>query len=173
LAALHDLNSLAMTKSLTKPFVIVILNNNGGGIFNFLPIAERKDIFEKFFGTPHNFKFEKVAKALGVKYSFLSSRGAFTRAYRNAFQHKGTTILEIRTHRKANREIHERLQRIVSVYLKMILHGITRLNNKSPKRLYRSSAEVIRKNFKIIPEEIMAPLSEAQDFMRTNEMHKR
>ena len=50
LAFLHDLNSLAMLKQLSKPFVIVILNNDGGGIFSFLPIAEFPKQFEKFFG---------------------------------------------------------------------------------------------------------------------------
>ena len=51
LAALHDLNSLSMLRDLPVPLIIVLLNNGGGGIFSFLPIAEFKEGFEKFWGT--------------------------------------------------------------------------------------------------------------------------
>ncbi len=48
LTFLHDLNSLAMIKDLNQPFVLVVLNNNGGAIFSFLPISGFKQGFEKF-----------------------------------------------------------------------------------------------------------------------------
>ena len=57
LAALHDLNSLGMLRDLPFPLIIVVLNNGGGGIFSFLPIAEFKEGFEKFWGMPHSFTF--------------------------------------------------------------------------------------------------------------------
>ena len=55
LAALHDLNSLGMLRDLPVPLIIVVLNNGGAGIFSFLPIAEFKEGFEKFWGVPHSF----------------------------------------------------------------------------------------------------------------------
>ena len=53
LALLHDLNSLALVASAPQPLILVVINNDGGGIFHFLPIAEKTDLFEPAFGTPH------------------------------------------------------------------------------------------------------------------------
>ncbi|MCK4462514.1 MAG: 2-succinyl-5-enolpyruvyl-6-hydroxy-3-cyclohexene-1-carboxylate synthase, partial [candidate division Zixibacteria bacterium] len=62
LALLHDLNSLAVVRSLEYPMTIVLINNDGGGIFSLLPVAEREDIFEKYFATPHGLTFASSAE---------------------------------------------------------------------------------------------------------------
>ena len=66
-AFLHDLNSLRLVHSLEVPMVIVLLNNDGGGIFSFLPIAEHADVFERCFGTPHGMTFEHAASLFGLE----------------------------------------------------------------------------------------------------------
>lgn len=79
LALLHDLNALSLLARLQVPLTILLLNDNGGGIFHHLPIAytipefentEHRAVssFEVTHGTPHTTDFEKVAAAFGVPY---------------------------------------------------------------------------------------------------------
>ena len=110
LALLHDLNSLAMTKTLKHPLVIVVVNNDGGAIFSFLPIADSKDVFEKFFGTPHGLSFEGVAYMFGLSYAKTDSAKAFSQAYQDAFKRKNSMIIEVTTDRSDNLKIHKALQ---------------------------------------------------------------
>ena len=54
------------------PLMIILINNNGGGIFNSLPVSRHIPIFLKeYFITPHKLNFEKLTKAFGVNYSKL------------------------------------------------------------------------------------------------------
>ena len=110
LALLHDLNSLAMAKTLKHPMVIVVVNNDGGAIFSFLPIADSKDVFEKFFGTPHGLSFEGVAFMFGLSYAKIDSAKAFSRAYQDAFKKNSSTIIEVTTDRADNLKVHKALQ---------------------------------------------------------------
>ena len=66
LALLHDLNSLALLGS--RSDIVVVVNNDGGGIFSFLPIAEHTELFEPWFGTPHGYSFEAAAGMFGLRY---------------------------------------------------------------------------------------------------------
>ncbi len=102
LALLHDLNSLAMLKSASRPLIIVALNNDGGGIFNFLPIAQFKNGFEKFFGTPHGLTFEGAAQMFDVNYTRLAGKEEFVRAYKIALKGRTSTLIEIITDRGQN-----------------------------------------------------------------------
>ncbi len=99
LAFLHDLNSLAMVKDLKVPLAIIVVNNNGGGIFNFLPISERRDIFEKYFATPHDLSFGAAGDLFGLLYDVVESPLEFQRAYENIFLSKKSGIIEIKSER--------------------------------------------------------------------------
>ena len=56
--------------TLDAPMVIVLLNNDGGGIFSFLPIADHPDVFERYFATPHGMTFGHAAAGLfGLAYT--------------------------------------------------------------------------------------------------------
>ncbi len=61
LSFLHDLNSLALTKRVSHPLVIVLLNNDGGGIFKLLPLTEVADKAETYFQTPHGLEASGAA----------------------------------------------------------------------------------------------------------------
>ncbi len=104
LAFLHDLNSLAMLKNLTTPFVIVVLNNNGGGLFSLLPIAryENKDIFKRFFLTPHDLHFEAVSKMFKLNYVFPQTKDNFLTAYQYALKNNSPAVIEIKINQKEN-----------------------------------------------------------------------
>ena len=114
LALLHDLNSLAMLRNLPHPLVIVAVNNDGGGIFSFLPVSEHRDIFEPYFGTPHGLGFESAAAMFGLAYERPATGEAFARTFRDACEKTGSTLIEVRTDRDSNLALHRELQRIVA-----------------------------------------------------------
>jgi 2-succinyl-5-enolpyruvyl-6-hydroxy-3-cyclohexene-1-carboxylate synthase len=109
LTALHDLNSLALTKNLNTPFVIVVINNRGGGIFSLLPIAEHEENFEPFWGTPHPFDFQKFAEGFGLEYAIPQSLAELEDVYGIAIVSSKCTLIEVQTSRDENRLIHENL----------------------------------------------------------------
>lgn len=109
LAALHDLNSLSLLRDIGTPFVLVIVNNNGGGIFHFLPIAQHTQHFERLFGTPHFLNFEAAAEMFGLPYHQPKTNGEFRRVRETALERNGATIVEVRTDRAENLRLHREL----------------------------------------------------------------
>jgi 2-succinyl-5-enolpyruvyl-6-hydroxy-3-cyclohexene-1-carboxylate synthase len=107
LALLHDLNSLALLQG--RPVVLVLLNNDGGGIFHFLPIAEAEDVFEPYFATPHGRSFAQAAAAFDLDYHQPDTKDAFVEAYRAACGADGPALIEVTTDRNENRALHDRL----------------------------------------------------------------
>jgi 2-succinyl-5-enolpyruvyl-6-hydroxy-3-cyclohexene-1-carboxylate synthase len=104
LALLHDLNSLAMLRKL--PVVVVVLNNDGGAIFTFLPVARHKAFFEPYFGTPQGVDFEHAAAMFGLGYERPSSATEFVETCRAACDRNGPTLIEVRTDREENVTLH-------------------------------------------------------------------
>lgn len=68
LAFLHDSNALLSLKNLGAPFVIVVINNNGGNIFRMLPIHEHKDVYTDYFETPQSADIQHIALAHDLGY---------------------------------------------------------------------------------------------------------
>jgi len=109
-SALHDLNSLAMLRDINYPLVIVILNNGGGAIFSFLPIAQHQDVFEKFFGTPHATTFANAAAMFELNYAQPQDAVSFAKIYKQAIQSPTATIIEVINSREENLKLHQQLQ---------------------------------------------------------------
>lgn len=109
LAGLHDLNSLFLIKKHAKSFVVVIINNDGGGIFSFLPVVHQNH-FEKIFGTPHGLNFSSAAKMYGLHYVHAKSTPEFLHAYRSALKKDQPSLLEITINRTENLKVHKLLQ---------------------------------------------------------------
>ena len=107
LALLHDLNSLALLRG--TPVVVVVLNNDGGGIFNFLPVSGQKAFFEPYFGTPQGVGFGDAAKMFGLGYSQPRTAEEFLEAYRGACSSGVSSIIEVRTDRGENVGLHRRI----------------------------------------------------------------
>jgi 2-succinyl-5-enolpyruvyl-6-hydroxy-3-cyclohexene-1-carboxylate synthase len=120
LALLHDLNSLALLKKADFPLVIVVINNDGGGIFSFLPIAECGDIFERYFGTPHGLRFSEAAKMFGLDYCQPVSKDEFVSDYRAAQENRRSTIIEIVCKRESSLAEHRAIEKSVVDVLKSI-----------------------------------------------------
>ncbi|MGA1845010.1 MAG: 2-succinyl-5-enolpyruvyl-6-hydroxy-3-cyclohexene-1-carboxylic-acid synthase [bacterium] len=110
MAFLHDLNSLSLVKGIPHPLHIVVINNNGGGIFSFLPIAGFPDVFEPFFGAPHGLAFEHAAHLFGIHYHAPKSGAEFLCTYRDATARDESVIIEVRTNREENLVLHNRLR---------------------------------------------------------------
>jgi 2-succinyl-5-enolpyruvyl-6-hydroxy-3-cyclohexene-1-carboxylate synthase len=113
LALLHDLNSLMLLRRVESPVTVVVLNNRGGGIFSFLPIAEHEDVFEPFFGTPHDAGFEHAAAQFDLTYHRPDSSSAFRETYRTEARSDAPALIEVRTERDENRALHGALETAV------------------------------------------------------------
>ena len=118
---LHDLNSLTLLRSMQHPLHIVVVNNNGGGIFSFLPIAKEHDIFEKHFGTPQGYSIRSAAETFGIAYSNPSTNGQFLEHYQEICRSNTSGIIEITTSRKENltehRSLNAKLRKLVDRHL--------------------------------------------------------
>lgn len=116
LSMLHDLNSLALLKGASQSITIVVINNDGGGIFSLLPVA-KSEHFERNFATPHGLSFEQLAAGFSLRYARPTSHKDFLDQYGEAVTHRGATLLEISTSRDENaalhREIHSRIAEVL------------------------------------------------------------
>src|SRR5207302_527382 len=68
LALLHDLGGLVAAARLAVPLTVLCVNNDGGGIFHFLPIAEQRQHFESLFATPHGLDLQGAALLCGAEF---------------------------------------------------------------------------------------------------------
>jgi 2-succinyl-5-enolpyruvyl-6-hydroxy-3-cyclohexene-1-carboxylate synthase len=107
-ALLHDLSAWVALKRAPVPLTVVVVNNDGGGIFSFLPVATRTAHFEALFGTPHGVELSHVAALGGARYEQPGSLEAFAQALRRAVGGP-PTLLELRTTRASNVEAHQAL----------------------------------------------------------------
>ena len=96
-AVLHNLNALAGEGLAALPLVIMLLNNNGGEIFELLPIRQYEPDFTKHFVTPHAINIGQALEACGAQYSRPETWEAFDEAIRAAFAHNGVCVVEVRT----------------------------------------------------------------------------
>lgn len=97
IAFLHDANGLLSFRNLKKPLLVVVINNNGGAIFNLLPIAHEKEIVEEFFITPQHCDIEKLCRAYDVNYERISTIENFSDTLKKFFAEQTNTIVEIKT----------------------------------------------------------------------------
>ncbi len=95
IAFLHDLNSLSGLLRSRAQLTIILLNNNGGGIFHRLPIRNFEPPFERLFLTPHGLEFSAAAKMFGLTYSWVDSADALHAAYRQALASDSSQLIEI------------------------------------------------------------------------------
>jgi len=86
-----------------------VLNNDGGGIFSFLPIAERKEFFELYFGTPQGVGFGPVAGMFGLHYERPETTEEFVETYSKACARGSSTLIEVRTDREENVALHRKI----------------------------------------------------------------
>ncbi|HWP61957.1 MAG TPA: 2-succinyl-5-enolpyruvyl-6-hydroxy-3-cyclohexene-1-carboxylic-acid synthase [Candidatus Binatia bacterium] len=141
LSFLHDLNAIATAPVDGLRATIVVVDNDGGGIFSFLPQAmtERPEVglpahFEELFGTPHGVDVLAVARALGAETEELAPGRvgeAVGRAVAASLERPGIRVLRLRTDRTRNVELHRRIAEAVRLAVEEALAGA----EASPRRV--------------------------------------
>jgi 2-succinyl-5-enolpyruvyl-6-hydroxy-3-cyclohexene-1-carboxylate synthase len=106
LGLLHDLGGLAALREVSTPVRIIVIDNAGGGIFHFLPqeAAMPEDEFEALLGTPRGVDAAKAATLFDLPHRRLGSLGELPETLA-----AGTSLIEVRTDRRSNVEVHRRL----------------------------------------------------------------
>jgi 2-succinyl-5-enolpyruvyl-6-hydroxy-3-cyclohexene-1-carboxylate synthase len=111
LSALHDINGLLADPA--PDLTVVVINNDGGGIFSLLPQAGGDAVtFERVFGTPHGVALADVARGYGVGHIEVADLASFDEQVRTP--PKGLRIVEVRTDRRANADLHRRLTEVAA-----------------------------------------------------------
>jgi 2-succinyl-5-enolpyruvyl-6-hydroxy-3-cyclohexene-1-carboxylate synthase len=110
LAFLHDSNALYTLQQVNeRPFVAIVINNQGGNIFQMLPIHRKEDravpneIYQTFFQTPQKTELSYIAKASGINYQKIESLSALQEIDLNAVN--GSLIIECVTDSKASMDL--------------------------------------------------------------------
>ncbi|AZV44833.1 2-succinyl-5-enolpyruvyl-6-hydroxy-3-cyclohexene-1-carboxylic-acid synthase [Peribacillus asahii] len=117
----HDMNGLLAAKLQKQNMTIVLINNDGGGIFSFLPQANEKEYFELLFGTPHGLDFAHAAALYGAKYNKVTNWEEFGQVFTQSFTIPGLKVIEVPTERESNLVKHRELWNFVSQEIKDVL----------------------------------------------------
>jgi 2-succinyl-5-enolpyruvyl-6-hydroxy-3-cyclohexene-1-carboxylate synthase len=106
LALYHDMNGLAVLPRVEPPVRIVVLNNDGGGIFEFLPQSEQvtRAEFEALFGTPLGLDLDRVARLYDLPFARIDDLADLV-----SMDTSGTTLIEVPVDRGSNVELHRRI----------------------------------------------------------------
>ena len=107
LAFLHDSNALLFASELIGSLTVFLINNQGGGIFENLAVANLPE-FEKCFATPQTCDFAKLCAAHSVEYLLLKEENELISHIANP-PPRGVRVIEIRTDRKADRKVRQKL----------------------------------------------------------------
>lgn len=94
LSQLHDLNSLAIASHISSTLIIVIINNDGGNIFNLLPVPNDR-LRDDYYRLSHGFTFKYAAEMFNLPYTQAVTIESFSDAYHNALIHQGASLIEV------------------------------------------------------------------------------
>jgi 2-succinyl-5-enolpyruvyl-6-hydroxy-3-cyclohexene-1-carboxylate synthase len=117
-ALAYDLGALASARRLGLALTIVLLNNDGGGIFSFLPVAREQDAFEEHVATPHGLDFARAAALYDCAYTRADDPGALRAALDAGLEAGGVALIEVRTDRDENVRLHRRVWDAVAAALR-------------------------------------------------------
>ena len=113
LAYFHDMNGLLSVTRCSVDATVVLINNDGGGIFHMLPIESFDPPFTEQFRTPHGLDFEPTGDLYGLEYTRVATTAAFERAYADSLASDGTQVIEVTVDGEASHRFREELERRV------------------------------------------------------------
>ena len=119
LSLFHDLNGLAVAKTHNLNLTIILHNNDGGGIFEYLPQKGTKH-FDYLFSTSQGLDYSGAAKLYGCSYTKIFNPDELSSVLANVSQEIGVHIIEIPTNREYSRELHKKYTK-VSVDMEALL----------------------------------------------------
>ncbi|MBV9580456.1 MAG: 2-succinyl-5-enolpyruvyl-6-hydroxy-3-cyclohexene-1-carboxylic-acid synthase [Chloroflexi bacterium] len=117
----HDLNGLLAAGKHALDLLVVLVNNDGGGIFSFLPQAEQQGIdadFELLFGTPHGLEFRPFVEGYGGRFTRVEDWSAFRAAIADGLSRGGLQVVEVPTERRRNVVQHRAVWQSVALALR-------------------------------------------------------
>jgi 2-succinyl-5-enolpyruvyl-6-hydroxy-3-cyclohexene-1-carboxylate synthase len=113
LSFLSDLSALLTANKYTIKLITVLINNNGGGIFESLPIANKVKNFKEYFVTPHNLELSEIIKSFGIEYQLITSLTKFNKALTNGLRKNHPLVLEVQTDAQKSAETRNKYFNIV------------------------------------------------------------
>ena len=113
LSFFHDMNGLLAAKLHKLNLTIIVVNNDGGGIFSFLPQADYPEHFEHLFGTPTGLDFSHTASLYGGNFQRVTDWLQFRTAVQRGMNDGGLHIVEVTTERESNVRMHRELWKSV------------------------------------------------------------
>ncbi len=129
LSFFHDLNGLLAARLYQLNMTIVLINNDGGGIFSFLPQADHPEHFEQLFGTPTGLNFHLAVQMYGGCFQRVDSWEQFRETLRQGLGN-GFHVIEVLTKRSSNVTMHRHLWQVVQTALRE--QGIDMLSGNAP-----------------------------------------
>ncbi len=109
----HDMNGLLAIQRCGIPIVIVLLNNDGGGIFKRLPIRQFEPYFTDLFVMSHGLDFAHVAHLYGLTYHLNLDRREFQRVLNDALATRQSCLIEVQTQIDADFEMHQQMMKLI------------------------------------------------------------
>lgn len=119
LSLFHDLNGLAVAKTQNLNLTIILHNNDGGGIFEYLPQKGTKH-FDYLFSTSQGLDYSGAAKLYGCGYTKIINPDELSRVLAKVSTESGVHIIEIPTDREYSRQLHKKYTK-VSVDMEALL----------------------------------------------------
>lgn len=119
----HDLNGLIAAKLYDIDIRIILVNNNGGGIFSFLPQSEHPKNFELLFGTPLNLEFEHAVRMFNGNFTKIKDWDHLTACMGDAHKASGINVYEVMTNRDSNLTEHRGFWNTVSQEISNFVKG--------------------------------------------------
>jgi 2-succinyl-5-enolpyruvyl-6-hydroxy-3-cyclohexene-1-carboxylate synthase len=104
---LHDAGALHLATALDFDATVVVINNDGGGVFSFLPHARYGAIAERVFGTPHGLRPAAIADGFGLRAQVATDWPGFRRALEGAVGRRGLDLIELPSDRARNHALHQ------------------------------------------------------------------
>lgn len=113
LAFLHDSNAFVAARYQQLEMTVIVMNNDGGGIFSYLPQASVERHYEDLFGTPTGLTFEHLAAMYDLHYTRAEDKQAFEQALAEPKQ-KPIRLIEVMTDREENLLTHRKLWQVIN-----------------------------------------------------------
>ncbi|KGM46084.1 2-succinyl-5-enolpyruvyl-6-hydroxy-3-cyclohexene-1-carboxylic-acid synthase [Neobacillus niacini] len=120
----HDLNGLVTAKLYGIDITVIVVNNNGGGIFSFLPQSQHPKNFELLFGTPLNLDFEHAVRMFNGNFTRVRDWEQLGELMKESIEGKGLNVYEVVTNRNSNLTQHREFWRIVSEEISNFVKGV-------------------------------------------------
>ena len=117
----HDMNGLMTIAKYKLDVLMVVINNDGSGIFHKLPIRDYDPEFTAYFTIPHGLEFEAAAQLYGITYRKVAESSQLFECFSELIMEKGPKILEVqvdqdwnwRCHREIVREVNKKIEELL------------------------------------------------------------